>query len=157
MISMSFDFSKVHAKLDQIAATARASTYPAAQAGAQVFYDEVRARAPVGDQDEHYFYGDAAKKAPKGRKKAQAYLLKRGGLRDAVYQYRRRYYDDGGRATYLVSWNHREAPHGFMVEFGTSRAAPRPFFRPAYDAAHDRAVAAVKKTMVMRVKEVLHK
>lgn len=157
MISMRFDFSKIHAKLDQIAQTARDAARPAAQAGAQVFYDEVRIRAPVGDQAEHEFYGDASKKAPKGKKKAKAYLLKRGGLRDAVFQYRRRHYDEGNRATYLVSWNHKKAPHGYMVEFGTSRAAPRPFLRPAYEAAHDRAVAAVKKTMVMKVKEVLRK
>lgn len=155
MINASFDFSKINARLDKITQAAKEAVRPAAQAGAQVFYDEVRERAPVGDQAEHLFYGDAAKKAPKGRKKAQAYLLKRGGLKDAIYQYRLRYYDDGGRSTYAVSWNHKEAPHGYMIEFGTSRASARPFLRPAYDAVRDKAIGAVKKTMAISIKRAI--
>lgn len=157
MIRMSFDFSKIHAKLDQIAEQAREAARPAAQAGAQVFYDEVRARAPVGSKDEHYFYGMSAKKAPKGAKKARAYAFTRGNLRNSVYQYRLRHHDEGLRVTYVVSWNHKEAPYGAMVEYGTSRAAAKPFLRPAFDAAQGRANGAVKKTMMLRIKQALKK
>ncbi len=138
-LSARMDTSKITARLDRMAGNLQSAVIPAAQAGAQVFYEEVRARAPVGTKAEHYFYGEAAKKARKGNKKAKAYLFSRGTLKDSIYQYRKRYYDDGGHATYVIAWNHREAPYGYMVENGTSHSAAHPFLRPAYDAAADRA------------------
>lgn len=153
----SLDTSKIFARLDQLAKDVRQASIPAAQAGAQVYYDEVRMRAPVGSQAEHWFYGEQAKRAAKGSKKAKAYLFERGTLKDAIYQYRLRYYDDGGRVTYVIAWNHREAPYGYMVENGTSHSAPHPFLRPAYDAARPRAISAVQAVLQAEVKKVISK
>lgn len=35
--------------------------------------------------------------------------------------------------TYRISWNKSKAPHGHLLEFGTSRMAAKPFVRPAFD------------------------
>ena len=34
---------------------------------------------------------------------------------------------------YRISWNRSKAPHGGLIEFGTSRAPAHPFLRPAFD------------------------
>jgi len=70
-----------------------AAARPAAQAGAQVFYDEVVANVAA---------------------------LKRwtGNLASSIYQ---AYSEDNsaqGLATYHVSWNARKAPHGHLLEWG---------------------------------------
>lgn len=133
---------------------------PAAQAGAQVLYDEVRRNV-----------------ARIGRKT--------GNLAASIYQ---AYSEDnstpGGRATYHVSWNARKAPHGHLVEFGhlqryqvsydpktrrflTDKTKPlptprqvaaRPFIRPAlsskaeaaYQAMHDRFMTELQARGVVR-------
>lgn len=148
MISASFDFSKINARLDKITVAARESTRAAAQAGAQVFYDEMRARVPVSDHA-HFFYGRSS------RKTGVRYYFEPGNLRDSIYQYRLRYYDDGGKTTYAIAWNQRKAPYGHMVEFGTSRAPAHPFLRPTYDAVRGTAVEAVKQVMAAELKKVL--
>jgi len=33
--------------------------------------------------------------------------------------------------TYIVTWRHKDAPHGHLLEFGTSRSPAYPFVRPA--------------------------
>jgi HK97 gp10 family phage protein len=38
---------------------------------------------------------------------------------------------DPDKAVYHVSWNKRTAPHGHLLEFGTSRMPAKPFIRPA--------------------------
>ena len=70
MISATLDFSKIEAKLDAITKAAGKATRPAAQAGAQVFYDEMRARVPV-----------SAKPHKSGKK-----TYNPGTLRKAIYQ-----------------------------------------------------------------------
>lgn len=155
MINFNFDFSKALQGLDKITAAAEEGARAAAQAGAQVFYDEVRLRAPEGSEAEHYFYGQAAKRAAKGSKKAQAYLFTRGNLKRAVYQFYNKKLSRGGKAVYSISWNHQQAPYGAMVERGTSRAAANPFLRPAYDAMRGRATRAVKARMREEIKKVI--
>ena len=54
-----------------------------------------------------------------------------GNLRDSIYMARDDESSNDERATYVVSWNKRKAPHGHLLEFGTSRMAARPFVRPA--------------------------
>lgn len=67
---------------------------PAAQAGAQVLYDEVR-------------------------RNVARIKRKTGNLAASIYQaYSADNSVPGGRATYHVSWNARRAPHGHLVEFG---------------------------------------
>lgn len=47
---------------------------------------------------------------------------------------------------YRISWNKRTAPHGHLIEFGTSRAPAYPFMRPAFDRVNE-AIAAGKARM----------
>ena len=141
MISASFDFSKINTKLDKITKAAESATHPAAQAGAQVFYEEVLQRVPVGTQVH----------STKGKK----FTFQPGNLRAAIYQ---AFADDEsgkGRAMYRVSWNKKKAFYGAFVEFGTSKTAAQPFLRPSYDARRAQAVSAVKQVMAAQLKKAL--
>ncbi len=128
-VSIKFDAAGAMAGLDKLEMAAGEHVRAAAQAGADVLYREVLFRVPVG-RDSHFFYGTH-----------QKYLFPAGTLRDSIYQV---YSTDNSvehkRATYHVAWNHRKAPYGFMVEYGTSRASAHPFLRPAYDAAKTTAL-----------------
>ena len=131
-VTVRIDTRRVELALDALADSARAAARPAAQAGAQVFVEAVRANvARIGKAT--------------------------GNLQRSIYQ---AYSDQStpGRAVYHVSWNARKAPHGHLVEFGhmqtrkvfvgrggrwytskTRLATPRqvgarPFLRPAFDA-----------------------
>jgi HK97 gp10 family phage protein len=153
MITFDFDFSALSGKLDGITKAVDEGIRPAAQAGAQVFYEEARSRAPVGTKPEHYFYGTAAKKAPKGSKKALAYKFNRGNLKKSIYQFYNKRLSTPKRAVYSISWNHQEAPYGAMVEYGTSNAPAQPFLRPAFDAVNDRAQKVVDSYIAFFVRE----
>lgn len=93
------------------AAEIKAATRPAAQAGAQIIYDQARLNVPVSSKA-HYFYGSSYKK--NGKK----YLFSPGTLRNSIYQVFSKSNSDENKSTYHVSWNHTKAPYGFMVEFG---------------------------------------
>lgn len=141
MISASFDFSKINARLDKITKAAEEGVRPAAQAGAQVFYEEMLQRVPVGKQVH----------STKGKK----FTFQPGNLRAAIYQ---AYADDesgDGRAVYRVSWNKKKAFYGAFVEFGTSKTAAQPFLRPSYDARRAAALSAVKQVMAAQLQKVL--
>lgn len=148
------DARGLQVRLDQVARAVSAAARPAAQAGAQVFYDQVKANVPVSAAG-HWFYGEASKKAPPGAKKAKAYYFDPGTLRDAIYQVFAPERSGDGYAHYVVSWNHQKAPYGFMVEFGTSRAPARPFVRPARGQADERAKAAMLDRLKQDMKGVL--
>lgn len=79
--------------MDALADGAEAVVRPAAQAGAQVFYNQVRANV--------------------GR-------LGRitGNLARSIYQVYSADNSRPGVAQYHISWNQRKAPHGHLVEFG---------------------------------------
>lgn len=139
MISIAFDFSKLAAKLDNITAAAEKATRPAAQSGAQIFYDEVRARVPV-----------SAKPHKSGKK-----TYNPGTLRKAIYQAFADKESGDGKAMYRVSWNKTHAFYGRFVEFGTSKMAAKPFLRPAYDAARAKAMKAVQERMAAEVKKAI--
>jgi hypothetical protein len=49
------------------------------------------------------------------------------------------------RKVYDISWNHQKAPYGFMVEFGTRKAAAHPFLNPAWSIRGDVALAVEAK------------
>lgn len=135
MISIAFDFSKIAAKLDNITKAAEQGVRPAAQAGAQVFYEEVKQRVPV------------SAKAHKSGKKT----YNPGTLRKAIYQAFADKESGDGRAMYRISFNKTHAFYGRFVEFGTSKMAAKPFIRPAYDAARAKALQAVQERMAEEV------
>lgn len=140
MISVEFDLSKIAKKLDGITKASKEALRPAAQAGAEIFYIEARFRAPVSDSA-HFFYGGSSKKS------GVRYFFRSGNLRDSIYQYYNKGASSPEKAVYSISWNHRKAPYGYMVEYGTSRAPAHPFLRPSYDAAASRARDVVLAVM----------
>jgi HK97 gp10 family phage protein len=152
-MSIKFDADAAFSGLEKLGAQAGQAVRPAAQAGAQVLYEEARRLCPVS-AEAHYFYGSAAKKAPPGQKKQLAYLFQPGNLRDAVYQVFSKDNSGATKATYHISWNHAKAPYGYMVEFGTSKAPAHAFVRPAYDAKQESALQAAKARFVSEMKAV---
>lgn len=148
------DSRGLHVRLDQIARAVSAAARPAAQAGAQVFYEQVRINAPISERA-HWFYGTAARDALPGHKKQHAYYFTPGSLRDAVYQVFAPERSGNGYAHYVVSWNHQKAPYGFMVEYGTSQAPPHPFVRSARGQADERAKAAMLDKLKQDMQKVL--
>lgn len=137
MISVAFDFSKLTAKLDNITKAAEKATRPAAQAGAQVFYDEVKQRVPI-----------SAKPHKSGKK-----TYNPGTLRKAIYQAFADKESGKDKAMYRISFNKTHAFYGRFLEFGTSKMAAKPFLRPAYDAARAKALKAVQERMAAEVKK----
>lgn len=152
-MSIKFDAEAALAGLDKLGTQAEEAVRPAAQAGAQVLYEEARRLCPVS-AEAHYFYGSAAKKAPPGQKKQLAYLFYPGNLRDAIYQVFSKDNSGAAKATYHVSWNHTKAPYGHMVERGTSNAPAHAFIRPAYDAKQAAALEAAKARFFGEMKDV---
>lgn len=76
---------------------------------------------------------------------------KSGALKSAIYQVYSKDNSGKGQATYHVSWNRSKAPHGHLIEFGTSRAPAHPFLRPAYESVKYSAGDAARQKM----KEIL--
>lgn len=142
------DLSGMEADLRQKAAQFEDVARPAAQAGAQVIYNAVRAN--VARLKQHS-----------------------GKLAAAIYQAYSQDNSTRGRAVYHVSWNYRKAPHGHLVEYGhlqvyevsfdkaTGRfvthvdrplpqpklVAARPFVRPAADKAPQAEQAMEQRLM----------
>lgn len=112
-----FDTAGINAQLDAMHQATGDAIRPAAQAGAQVFY-----RAVISNVQAHRHTGKLA---------------------SAIYQvFSTDNSVDGKKATYHVSWNAKKAPHGHLVEHGTSRMAARPFVRPAFDAVQGQGLQA---------------
>lgn len=153
-VTVKYDDSRAQAWLDKVLATSRKAVRPAAQAGADELYYEARMRCPVSEKA-HYFYGTESKKT------GVRYLFQPGNLRDSIYQVfsKDNSIQNAGngydKATYHIAWNHQKAPYGFMVEFGTSTAAPHPFIRPAYDARKMMALQVAKATWMDHVSKVI--
>lgn len=132
-VRVDYDQAGADAVLDGLLEAAYEAVRPAAQAGAQTLYVEALLRCPIS-AEEHVFYGRDSKRT------GVTWTFQPGNLRNSIYQ---AFSKDNSmeigegyaKATYHVAWNHQEAPYGFMVEFGTSRASAHPFLRPAYDAA----------------------
>lgn len=148
--SIKFDTAGLDAALDQLGNDVKAETRPAAQAGAQVFYEEVRARVPVSKEG-HWFYGTSYKI------NGQKYWFDSGSLKAAIYQVFSADNSDDEHSTYHVAWNHKTAPYGAMVEYGTSRAPAHPFVRPAFDAAAQRALKAAQARFEAGAQQVIAK
>ena len=139
MIGASFDLSGINARLDRLTKAARKSTRKAAQAGAQVYHDELKARVPM-----------SAKPHKSGKK-----VYTPGTLRRAIYQAFVEAESGESQATYRVSWNKSHAFYGKFLEYGTSKMSAKPFLRPGYDSAHSRALSAVQSVMRSSIEEEL--
>lgn len=59
--------------------------------------------------------------------------IDKGTLYNAIYQVHADQLSNDDKQTYRISWNKRKAPHGHLIEWGTSRAPAYPFVRPAFD------------------------
>lgn len=104
--------------LDQLEEGAAAAIRPAAQAATQVLYERVKINV-------------------------QALGKVTGNLERSIYQaYSPEKSKDGQRAEYHVSWNHKTAPHGHLVERGylqryryyqDNQGRVRPMVRPGMD------------------------
>lgn len=158
-LSINVDLSGLDQALGAADAAIQEAARPAAQAAAQVLYDEVNRNV--------------------GKLKR-----KTGNLARSIYQaYSPDNSRDGGQQTYHVSWNARKAPHGHLVEFGhlqryeisydpntrrftthkdrplaqPKQVAARPFLRPAMakfpqaqEAARERFMADLQKKGVVK-------
>lgn len=72
---------------------------------------------------------------------------KTGTLKSAIYQVYSKDNSGDGQATYHISWNRSKAPHGHLIEFGTSRAPAQSFLRPAYESVKYSAGDAARQKM----------
>ena len=113
MLTFDMDIGALNAQIDAIKTKAEAAIRPAAQAGAQVFYDAVKASAPKSKKG-HWFHGTSFKST------GQKYWFESGSLKNAVYQVYAKSESTKDQAVYQVAWNHRKVPYGFMVVHGTS-------------------------------------
>jgi HK97 gp10 family phage protein len=142
MLTLNFDLAALEKQFDNIEKAVAESIRPAAQAGAQVFYDEVRARAPRSEKL-HF---------TKGKKKSYA----PGNLQSAIYQaFNEQGSTPGKSAEYAISWNKQKAFYGRFVEFGTKRMPAYPFLRTAYDAVSQKAIKAVNDRLEQELKAKL--
>lgn len=78
--------------------------------------------------------------------------IKTGNLSSSIYRVYSPERSPNGVKAYKVSWNKRTAPHGHLLEFGTSRAPAKPFIRPAFDRV-DEAIKAGNERMRQRLLE----
>jgi hypothetical protein len=90
---MKLDTSGLDALFDRMESNMNEAVRPAAQAAAQVLYDDVK-------------------------KNVQALGRKTGKLDSSIYQVYSASSSSPGKATYQVSWNHKKAPHGWLIENG---------------------------------------
>lgn len=116
--SLKVDTSSLDELIENMGERADEAARPAAQAMAQVFYDEVK------------------------RNVAQIGRVT-GNLERSIYQAFSKDNSGESRATYHVSWNHRKAPHGHLVEWGymqrykmylDSEGNVRPMVRPGMES-----------------------
>jgi HK97 gp10 family phage protein len=116
-----------------------------AAAMAKVMYEEAQANCPVS-AEAHYFYGSNFKST------GARYLFNPGNLKKSIYRAYSPEKSTQTSKTYRISWNHSDAPYGYMVEFGTSRAPAHPFLRPAFSKVQS-AISAGKARMAQKLAE----
>lgn len=173
-IKIVVDTRRVRRKINDIWEKGELAVRPAAQAGSQVFYDEVVMRAPESKAP-HFFYGRAGKDGSR-----TIYPFDPGDLKKSIYQVFSKDNSTKSKATYHIAWNHQVVPYGFMVEFGhiqtrkayigsdglwyTSKAlleggpkvvGPTPFLRPSYDAKLGDAREAAANRWTEDMKKVI--
>jgi hypothetical protein len=162
MLTFEFDAKVLTDQIDAFKAKAETAIRPAAQAGAQVLYDAVKATVPTSKKG-HWFHGTSFK-AQTGRKFRDGtprpdwkggtkYWYDSGSLKGAVYQVFSKSDSTQEKAVYHVAWNHRSVPYGFMVIAGTkSGAKANDFIGRANLSAQARALLAMKTEFDKRMK-----
>ena len=139
------------AMLDQLpGAIQEKAIRPAAQAGAQVLYDEVRMRVPQSAEGVAHMFKN---------KSGGRYLYYSGDLKKAIYQKHSPESSVNGAHVYHVSWRKTgpgAVPYGYMVEYGTAKWKGKPFLRPAYEAKKQAALDAADKVLGEKLTEVLN-
>lgn len=79
--------------------------------------------------------------------------IKTGTLYEAIYRVFVKERSYGAQKIYRTSWNRSKAPHGHLIEFGTSKSPAFPFVRPAMDQA-PAAIDAGLERMQEKYKEL---
>ena len=92
-LTVGVNLGGLNSLLDALAGDAKEAIRPAAQAAAQVLYDDVKSNV-----------------SKIGRKT--------GNLASSIYQVYSKSNSNEQRAVYQVSWNAKKAPHGGLVEYG---------------------------------------
>lgn len=92
-MTISFDTSSLNSLMDELEGAVDEAVRPAAQAAADVLYKAVK-------------------------NNVQALGKKTGNLDRSIYQAFSQDKSTPGKASYDVSWNHKKAPHGHLIEFG---------------------------------------
>ncbi len=108
-LSIVFDDAALNNLLAELGDGAKEAVRPAAQAGAEVLYQEVKRNL---------------------EKRSES---KTGNLLSAIYQVYSKDNSSESSATYHVSWNARKAPHGHLVEYGYKQR-----YRVVYNAKKKR-------------------
>jgi HK97 gp10 family phage protein len=152
-ISIKFDTGKLDAAMNSLRDGVEALTRPAAQAGAQIFYDEMRRLVPV---------------AEKGHTTKSGREIPPGTLQRSIYQKFSVDNSGKGHSTYHITWNRKKAPHGHLIEYGhwtkkVGKYGPlkpkwvpaHPFQRPAFDHMKAAATQAANAVMEEGLKKLL--
>jgi hypothetical protein len=153
MLTFDFDTKALTDQIEALKVKAETSIRPAAQAGAQVYYEAVLDTVPVSKKG-HWFQGTAAKAASTpAAKRAASYWFESGSLKGAVYQVFSKSGSTKDKAEYHVAWNHRKVPYGFMVALGTAGGAKaNDFIGKAEKTVKQRAIDAMAKEFEQRMK-----
>lgn len=138
MLKVSIDRAAVTDILGRFEMSIYDAVRPAAQAGAQVFYDQVKVNVPVSKKG-HWFHGTSF------RLNKKKYWFDSGSLKNSIYQVFSKDNSNEKKAMYHIAWNHKKVPYGFMVEYGTSRTPASPFLNPAWSRRHDVYTAVNQK------------
>ena len=78
---------------------------------------------------------------------------KSGLLQSAIYRVYSPEKSGADFKLYRISWNKSRAPHGHLLEYGTSRAPAYPFMRPAFDHI-GAAISSGKAAMANKISEI---
>lgn len=144
-LKISFDAAAAGRFVNALRADVQQAVRPAAQAGSQVLYEQVKANAP-SSRSGHWFHGTSFKS--NGKK----YWFDAGTLKRAIYQTFSADNSTPDQSTYHISWNHKKVPYGHMVEYGTVHSRPVAFVRRAA-SAQPRALAAAHSELNRQLKE----
>ncbi|WP_232430255.1 MULTISPECIES: HK97-gp10 family putative phage morphogenesis protein [Burkholderia] len=119
------------------AALGESAIRKAAASAASVVLREAEVRAPVGPLPHH----QGSQKFPVGF--GRDALLVTFNPEKSV---------EGKHATYTVTWS-KDAYYLAFYEYGTSKQAARPFFRPAIDATKGAQLAAIRTSLAQSLRE----
>ena len=136
MLQFEIDTKAIDDQLAGLVDKAQRAARLGAKAGAEIYYDAVKAQAPVSKKA-HWFHGTSFKTT------GQKYWFESGSLKGAVYQYFQRD-SSPSHPMYHVAWNHRKVPYGFMVTGGTkSGAKPNDFVGDARKSVQATVIAVM--------------